>query len=109
MGSTTASAAFATAFFDDTFLGAAGATDAVGIDRLELSNAADDGFKTKRIDPPQRWTLSDGDGRKRVFARWWNAAGLSSAVVKDGILLDTTDPEATAPPSYRTYLPGVHG
>jgi hypothetical protein len=76
---------------------ATGATDAVGIDRLELSNAAADGFKTKRIDPPQRWTLSDGDGRKRVYARWWNAAGLSSAVVKDGILLDTTDPEATAP------------
>ena len=76
---------------------ATGATDAAGIDRLELSNLADDGYLSRPIEPPQRWTLTAGDGRKTVHARWWNVAGQASAVVKDAILLDTTAPEASAP------------
>ena len=74
---------------------ATGATDAVGIDRLELSNLPDDGLLSRPIDPPQRWTLTAGDGRKVVYARWWNLAGQASTVVKDAILLDTTSPETS--------------
>jgi hypothetical protein len=76
---------------------ATGASDAVGIDRLELSNLPDADFVSRPVDPPQRWTLTDGDGRKTVYARWWNRAGLASDVVGDRILLDTTAPDTTAP------------
>ena len=76
---------------------ATGATDAVGIDRLELSNLPRADFESRPIAPPQRWTLAAGDGRKIVYARWWDLAGHASAVVSDAILLDTTAPEATPP------------
>ena len=72
---------------------ATGATDAVGIDRLELSNLVDDGYVARPLTPPQRWTLTAGDERKIVYARWWKQAGQVSAVVKDAIRLDTTAPE----------------
>ena len=50
-----------------------------------------------RSTPPQHWTLTAGDGRKTVYARWRNLAGQTSAVVKDRILLDTTSPDASPP------------
>ena len=81
---------------------ATGATDAEGIQRLELSNVPDTAFVSRSVAPPQRWKLTAGDGRKTVYARWRNAAGQVSPVVKDSILLDTTVPGASRPqPSIR--------
>jgi type II secretory pathway pseudopilin PulG len=40
------------------------------------------------------WTLLTGDGTKTVYARFYNAAGLYSAVMTDTIILDTTAPGA---------------
>ena len=81
---------------------ATGATDAVGLQRLELSNLPDGAYVSRSIAPPQHWTLGAGDGRKTVYARWRNLAGQTSLVVKDTILLDTTAPRASRPqPSIR--------
>jgi hypothetical protein len=86
---------------------ATGATDAVAIARLELSNLPDTGYVSRPISPPQTWKLSAGDGRKSVYARWWNRAGQTSPVVKDTILLDTTDPHATRPGASIRAVDGV--
>ena len=40
------------------------------------------------------WTILTGDGTKTVYARFYNSAGLYSAVMTDTIVLDTTPPGA---------------
>ena len=40
------------------------------------------------------WTILSGDGTKTVYARFYDAAGLYSAVMTDTIVLDTTPPGA---------------
>ena len=86
---------------------ATGATDAVAIARLELSNLPATGYVSRPISPPQTWKLTAADGRKSVYARWWNRAGQTSAVAKDTILLDTTAPRATPPGASIRAVDGV--
>jgi hypothetical protein len=69
---------------------------APGDKRLELSNSAGSGYHARPMTPPQSWTLTAADGRKRVFARWWDAWNVSSAVASDTILLDRSDPRTSA-------------
>jgi hypothetical protein len=55
----------------------------IGNDSL-LSGAFFEAYQASRA-----WLLADGDGPKRVFARFRSADGVESPVVSDGIVLDT--------------------
>lgn len=69
------------------------AFDSNGVSSVLLGENPDlQGMAWQKYDPFVPWTLSRGDGLKKVFARFRDVNGWESTIVSDSILLDTRPP-----------------
>ena len=76
----------------------------LGIKKVEISNSAD--FSESFLTDYQNtvdWTLLSGDGKKTVYARFYNSSGNSSDIISDSIVLNTTPPALTIADSRTFY------
>ncbi len=75
----------------------AGGSDDVSLKGVGLASTADAAWLVAPQAPTRSWTLTPGDGKKTVYARWFDTAGSWSGTVSDSITLDATPPKATGP------------
>ena len=80
------------------------ATDVSGVTKVALSNNGST-FTTYDYAPEITWTLTSGDGTKKVWAKWLDGLGHWSAAKTDTIVLDRVNPTNTAPK--RTLRSGI--
>jgi YD repeat-containing protein len=76
---------------------------ASGCSKMKFSNDGSTYTTAEKYAPSKAWTLTAGDGKKTVWARFSDRAGIWSSEFSDKILLDKTAPTATASPAAGSY------
>jgi hypothetical protein len=77
--------------------------DANGCSQMKFSNNNVTYSTPEAYAPTKAWTLTSGDGKKGVHAKFKDTPGNWSVVYYDTIILDTTAPVTTASPAGGTY------
>jgi hypothetical protein len=77
--------------------------DANGCLQMKFSNNNVTYSTPEAYAPTKAWTLTSGDGKKGVHAKFKDTPGNWSVVYYDTIILDTTAPVTTASPAGGTY------
>jgi len=70
-----------------------------GVAEMRLANSGSPWNPWEPYSTSRSWTLGTGDGTKRVYAQFRDAAGNVSATAVDSIVLDTSPPSAPGTPT----------
>ncbi|MCK4796142.1 MAG: right-handed parallel beta-helix repeat-containing protein, partial [Spirochaetes bacterium] len=76
----------------DAALTLSASDDLSGVDKMQFSNDGTNWSTLEDYATSKSWTLSLGDGEKRVYAKFKDGAGNWSDPTSDTIILDTTPP-----------------
>lgn len=68
-------------------------TGGSGIDKMQFSHDNINFSSPESYAPSKTWTLTEGDGEKKVFVKFEDKAGNTSLAYQDAIILDTTPPQ----------------
>lgn len=84
------------------------ALSAIGAATMCFSNDNSSWSSWENCATSKSWTLTSGDGTRRVYARFKDAAGNVSETYSDTIIYDTTPPNVTiSSPKSNTYVGGT--
>jgi len=84
------------------------ATDPSGVSAMCFSNDNSSWSDWEAYATSKSWTLTSGDGTKRVYVKFKDSAGNVSKAYSDTIILDTTPPKvAITSPTANTYVGGT--
>lgn len=66
------------------------------VKKMEISNSPDfAGAVIEDFQSTKNWTLTQGDGQKTVYIKFYNQQNIPSEVISDSIILDTQKPKIT--------------